>query len=199
MAVHRIANTPIKKIGFFDAEWPERPPGWYCKIRRTWHKVPRGQKTELLKKINKGKVPPEDVAILRLSDVDDGLVATYAYYCSNWYQITGETQAFDDVEVTTFVKERCEKIRRNIKRANDEPSAEGSPRNRDGDRRRSIPRSVQREVWRRDGGACIECGSNKRLEYDHIIPYSKGGADTVRNIQLLCEVCNRAKSNRVGG
>ena len=198
MAVRRIANMPIKKVGFFDAEWPERPPGWYCKIRRKWHKVPRGQKTELFKQINKGKLPPEDVVILRLSDVEEGLVTTYAYYLSNWYQITGETQAFDDVEVETLVKERYKKIRRSIERAGDELSTEDSPRNKNGNRRRSIPRSVQREVWRRDGGACIECGSNERLEYDHIIPYSKGGADTVRNIQLLCEVCNRSKSDRIG-
>ena len=29
-------------------------------------------------------------------------------------------------------------------------------------------------------------------------PFSKGGSSTARNIQLLCEVCNRAKSDGIG-
>ena len=62
---------------------------------------------------------------------------------------------------------------------------------------RTIPKAVQREVWRRDFGKCIECGSKEKLEYDHIIPFSKGGSNTVRNIQLLCENCNRKKSNKI--
>lgn len=49
---------------------------------------------------------------------------------------------------------------------------------------RYIPKHVQREVWRRDNGRCVECGSNKNLEFDQIIPFSKGGSNTTRNIQL---------------
>ena len=60
-------------------------------------------------------------------------------------------------------------------------------------RRPPIPRSVKMYVWRRDGGRCVECGSKERLEYDHIIPVSKGGSHTERNLQLLCERCNRSK------
>lgn len=59
---------------------------------------------------------------------------------------------------------------------------------------RYIPSSVKIAVWRRDGGKCVECGSKEKLEYDHIIPVSKGGSNTERNIQLLCEKCNRKKS-----
>ena len=65
--------------------------------------------------------------------------------------------------------------------------------------REPIPRNVQREVWQRDGGQCVRCGSNENLEYDHIVPVSKGGANTVRNIQLLCEPCNRSKGANIGG
>ena len=43
-------------------------------------------------------------------------------------------------------------------------------------------------VWRRDEGKCVQCDSSERIEYDHIIPVSKGGSNTVRNIQLLCEL-----------
>ena len=56
---------------------------------------------------------------------------------------------------------------------------------------------VKQEVWQRDQGCCVECGSNELLEFDHIIPVSKGGANTARNIQLLCEHCNRTKSDKI--
>ncbi len=72
-----------------------------------------------------------------------------------------------------------------------------SKRKEDGKLRKSIPESVRHEVWRRDKGRCVECGSKEKLEFDHIIPVSKGGANTARNIQLLCESCNRKKSNKI--
>jgi len=63
--------------------------------------------------------------------------------------------------------------------------------------RERIPEEVQMFVWRRDEGKCVKCGSQGNLEYDHIIPVSKGGANTNRNIQLLCEACNRSKSDKI--
>jgi hypothetical protein len=66
-----------------------------------------------------------------------------------------------------------------------------------GNDRKPIPAEVRREVWRRDGGVCVKCGSRRNLEYDHIVPVSKSGSNTTRNIKLLCEACNRAKSNLI--
>jgi Holliday junction resolvasome RuvABC ATP-dependent DNA helicase subunit len=63
--------------------------------------------------------------------------------------------------------------------------------------REAIPSEVRHEVWRRDEGKCVKCGSRANLEYDHIIPVSKGGSNTARNIELLCESCNRAKSDLI--
>ena len=63
--------------------------------------------------------------------------------------------------------------------------------------REAIPSAVRREVWRRDEGKCKKCGSRKNLEYDHIIPVAEGGSNTARNIELLCEACNRAKSDLI--
>ncbi|MDR0866587.1 MAG: HNH endonuclease [Candidatus Symbiothrix sp.] len=66
------------------------------------------------------------------------------------------------------------------------------------EKRTPIPQDIQDRVWIRDSGKCVMCGSNESLEFDHIIPFSKGGANTYRNIQLLCEKCNREKSNKIG-
>jgi hypothetical protein len=60
-----------------------------------------------------------------------------------------------------------------------------------------IPEEVRIEVWRRDQGRCVRCGSRENLEYDHIVPISKGGSNTARNIELLCQNCNRSKGNKI--
>lgn len=64
-------------------------------------------------------------------------------------------------------------------------------------RTRRISQKVKNQVWKRDEGKCVQCGSKERLEFDHIIPFSKGGSNTYRNIQLLCENCNRMKSANI--
>jgi hypothetical protein len=60
-------------------------------------------------------------------------------------------------------------------------------------KREPIPDDVKGFVWRRDQGRCVQCGNNEKLKPDHVIPVAKGGSNTERNIQLLCESCNRAK------
>ncbi len=70
--------------------------------------------------------------------------------------------------------------------------------NSSSNKREPISQETQDRVWNRDGGKCVKCGSAEKLEFDHIIPFSKGGANTYRNLQLLCEKCNRTKSNKIG-
>jgi len=60
-----------------------------------------------------------------------------------------------------------------------------------------IPEHVRSEVYARDLGQCVMCSSREYLEFDHIIPRSKGGASTVNNLQLLCRKCNSEKSDRI--
>lgn len=61
--------------------------------------------------------------------------------------------------------------------------------------RAPIPTELRRAVFERDGGRCVECGSNFDLQYDHILPVARGGATTLENLQLLCADCNRTKSD----
>lgn len=76
---------------------------------------------------------------------------------------------------------------------------------------RKISQSLKDLVWKRDQGICQAnwrldskfekttgeiCGSNEFLEFDHIVPFSKGGRSTYRNLQLLCRHHNRMKSDK---
>jgi len=66
-------------------------------------------------------------------------------------------------------------------------------RTMDAHKSRHIPPHVKVAVWQRDGGQCVNCGATDYLEYDHIIPFSRGGSNSIKNIQLLCGRCNRSK------
>ena len=63
---------------------------------------------------------------------------------------------------------------------------------------RYVPRDVMLKVVRRDNHVCQLCYTyvpDDQVEFDHIIPFSKGGVTSVENIRLLCRTCNRKKSN----
>ncbi len=62
---------------------------------------------------------------------------------------------------------------------------------------RRIPHDVRKAVWNRDQGKCAECGASEYLEFDHVIPFSRGGDNSVGNVQLLCRKCNLKKGDRI--
>jgi hypothetical protein len=71
---------------------------------------------------------------------------------------------------------------------------------------RHIPREVQREVWRRDGGHCAfvsptgrRCTERTFLEYHHIEPYAMQGPPTVANISLRCWRHNHYEAELIFG
>lgn len=62
---------------------------------------------------------------------------------------------------------------------------------------RQIPQHIKAAVFQRDQGRCVQCGSTSNIEYDHIIPFSRGGATSENNLQILCHSCNKAKSDKI--
>lgn len=64
-------------------------------------------------------------------------------------------------------------------------------------RARSIPKSVKKDVLRRDNYQCQNCGSQYNLEIDHIFPFSRGGGHEPENLQVLCKQCNLSKSDSI--
>lgn len=52
------------------------------------------------------------------------------------------------------------------------------------------------ELVRKCGLRCVRCGASEQLFRDHIAPISKGGDNTLANMQPLCRSCNLEKGNR---
>lgn len=98
-----------------------------------------------------------------------------------------------DTALTTELKVKLRDKKREIIKAIEEKYPSTIPEVN----REPIPEEVRREVWRRDGGKCVKCSSQEKLEFDHIIPIIKGGSNTSRNIQLLCQKCNRKKGEEI--
>lgn len=79
------------------------------------------------------------------------------------------------------------------------PSSRPSPGSR------TIPRHVRRAVAARDGERCAfigsqgRCGSRDHLEFHHVVPFARGGAPTVDNIELRCRVHNQFEAEREFG
>jgi hypothetical protein len=74
---------------------------------------------------------------------------------------------------------------RNIKRRALERKAEGS--------------YTQKEfetLCQHYGNICLCCGKRKKLSVDHIVPLSKGGKNSIDNIQPLCITCNKKKATK---
>ena len=61
-------------------------------------------------------------------------------------------------------------------------------------------REVRNWRWIRQGAlvranyACQKCGSRAHLEVDHKVPLEKGGDHSKNNLQVLCAVCHKAKT-----
>ncbi|MCM0606381.1 MAG: HNH endonuclease [Xanthomonadaceae bacterium] len=55
---------------------------------------------------------------------------------------------------------------------------------------RRIPISLQRQVYQRDLGKCMNCGSKYALTIDHIVPFAKVRTHELSNLRLLCRNCN---------
>ena len=65
---------------------------------------------------------------------------------------------------------------------------------------RYIPFKIKMRVARRDNYTCQVCRkhlNDDEVEFDHVIPLSKGGSSEEHNIQLTCYGCNRDKLDKV--
>ncbi len=111
--------------------------------------------------------------------------------------VSGEPEPLRDKQKDiVMIKHYVLRRERQYERARREVEALENMEKLEGTSRAPIPDSVRLFVWQRDKGQCVKCGSRELLEFDHVIPVIAGGSNTERNIQLLCESCNRSKGPR---
>jgi 5-methylcytosine-specific restriction endonuclease McrA len=108
-----------------------------------------------------------------------------------WYRdcFYWEDEGLTAHDVMALVLDRERRRQRKLDRAHAALRQESSP----GPRRELIPVEVRKAVFDRDGGRCVQCGSNFDIQYDHVLPFSMGGSSTFENLQILCAGCNREK------
>lgn len=66
--------------------------------------------------------------------------------------------------------------------------------------RRPFDYNEKKTLLKQTGGICACCGkklTTKTMTVDHIIPISRGGNNHPNNLTVLCETCNKDKSNHL--
>lgn len=118
----------------------------------------------------------------------------YWLYRKKLYVTTDEDLSPDDV--AALINESTNRRRLQLEKAHALQAMTQELSNKS--KRPHIAQDVKVLVWQRDGGRCVTCDSQSNLEFDHIIPLAMGGSNTARNLQLLCEPCNRRKGATLG-
>jgi len=140
--------------------------------------------------------PPSPDQVVAQRDEPVKVTEGYWLYRDYWIAVEDERSYRSD-EIMLLIKRAVLREERELVRARQEVEA----LERLGDlalaTREMIPDDVRMFVWQRDGGKCVRCGGREKLEFDHIIPVADGGSSTERNVQLLCEPCNRSKGRSV--
>lgn len=107
------------------------------------------------------------------------------------------TQVSGKPEITFFLPQGCDALLSEKFKAIIEMHSRVLRRKVEGEIDRHIPHDIRQRVWQRYGGKCAECSATEYLEFDHIIPVSRGGSNGEQNVQILCRKCNLSKSNKI--
>jgi hypothetical protein len=132
------------------------------------------------------------VKLIKKSEIEPVLIGRHYSFKGFYYSVNGH---YSHDQLRLSILEDFDKERRHFEKL--KAKFDESPSSNITYDRPRIPENIRIEVWRRDSGKCARCGNREKLEYDHIVPISKGGSNTARNIELLCEKCNRSKSNNI--
>ena len=150
-------------------------------------KLPSGKLTQngrfinAVKKFKEGNLKPEPVKVYE--KIMDGV----------W-----SLKGFFDLIEYRVVRDGNRNVFRFLLRLSDRQFAHEEENNIELNHTRLIPSEVKKEVWKRDSGKCVKCGSTENLHFDHELPFSKGGTSlTAKNVRLLCMKHNLQKSAKI--
>jgi len=129
-------------------------------------------------------------------DTDDPHLATYDF--ASWRELSDLRQEFEEsrgrnwvglvrgrVEAPTVI--RLTRFDRHAKRS------------RRGKKIAPVVPLNRRNIYHRDGNTCQYCGHKfptSELSLDHVIPKSRGGADSWENLVCACTGCNSRKADK---
>lgn len=140
-----------------------------------------GKFIQAINETKKGKRDPEKVRVYE--KIMSGVWTFKGYFDLIDYEI----HEHNGRNVFRFLLRLCDNQEINIATSNKELKHD-----------RLIPSIVKMEVWKRDEGKCVICGTNNNLHFDHDLPFSKGGTSlTVKNVRLLCMKHNLEKSAKI--
>ena len=66
--------------------------------------------------------------------------------------------------------------------------------------RHSVKNGMRRQVFNIQNGKCSMCGdqlSFLHFTVDHVVPISKGGKNTLDNMEAMCDTCNQMKRDHL--
>ena len=70
------------------------------------------------------------------------------------------------------------------------------PKPKDRNQRKAVSPGKIVAAMQKSNGVCVACGTDERLQVDHIIPVSRGGTNDLDNLQMLCKSCNASKRDK---
>lgn len=112
---------------------------------------------------------------------------TYWRFAGRWHT---DNESLSQADVHALLVTRAMRSEDRVKRAHTIAAQGRLPAP---PKRGVISDDVRMLVWNRDNGRCRTCGSTSELQFDHVIPVSRGGGSNPENLQVLCGPCNRRK------
>lgn len=149
-----------------------------------------GNKVYLLRKMSRAEFQERMDFQLRRPRPVARISGRRYWHFQNWFY--WENEGLNADQVYALITTRQQRRTQQIERAEAMVAMGSVPRG--STPRTRIPDDVKQYVMKRDSGLCQGCGSTEEIQYDHIIPVSRGGSSNVENLQILCGPCNRRKA-----
>ena len=102
-----------------------------------------------------------------------------------------------DREYRQVNKEHIAKVSRKYHVSNREGARNSAHRRRSNKMNNGYFKIYKKELLKIYNSPCFYCGSNEKIEADHIIPISRGGRHSIGNLISACKHCNGSKHNKL--